>query len=92
MKSGFSLIELVVVILILGLMAGISGGALTSLRLPQSAVEQQHLSRARIRALTDGRPVALGQDSLAPTLFLPDGRGIGAGIDPLTGSQARRNP
>jgi Tfp pilus assembly protein FimT len=75
-----TLVELLVVLALLGLILGISGVALASLREPQEAATLRALERARGQAIATGEPVA--QDSV---LFLPDGRAIGPSVDPLTG-------
>ncbi len=92
--KGTTLIELVVALAVLGLILGISGLALASLRAPREGVRQ--LQRARAEAIQKGQPVrAAGTvdtvTNYAPrtthsVLFLPDGRAIGPGVDPLTGA------
>ena len=89
-SAGFTLVELIVVIAIIGLMAAISGVAIASLRLPRESEEVAMLHHARAQAIATGVPVwAVGNHSprtTHPVLFLPDGRAIGPGIDPLTGA------
>lgn len=87
--SGFTLLEVSVVIVVLGLIMGMSGLALVSLRVPRESAATQELRRARVEAIRTGRAVAsLGKHPLRTphVLFLPDGRAIGAGADPLTGA------
>jgi prepilin-type N-terminal cleavage/methylation domain-containing protein len=79
-ESGVTLVELIVVLAILGLVLGISGVALASLREPARSAEMQQLARARAEAIQSGAAVA--RDSV---LFLPDGRAIGGNADYLTG-------
>jgi len=91
-----TLIELVVALALLGLILGISGLVLTSLQSPRDSERVRALSRARAEAIRTGQPVrtAVPWDTVsnhAPrtthlVLFLPDGRAIGPGVDPLTGA------
>ena len=116
-RSGVTLVELLVVLTILGLIVGISGLALASLRAPREAALVHALREARTLAIRTGRPVKVALDSLtagvsdrrftrpplhstavpsdrrftrppvhSTALFLPDGRAIGPGVDPLTGA------
>ncbi len=92
---GFTLVELIVVLAILGLMAGMSGLALASLQAPRETSCVHALRTARDRAVTTGSAISLSVvscDSVsnraprtAHVLFLPDGRALGPGVDPLTG-------
>ena len=94
--KGVTLIELVVALALLGLILGISGLALASLQAPRESERVRALSRARSEAIRTGRPVrtAVSTDTAANyalrtthlVLFLPDGRAIGPGVDPLTGA------
>jgi prepilin-type N-terminal cleavage/methylation domain-containing protein len=84
-KRGVTLVELLVVLAVLGLVLGISGVALASLREPSEASELRGLERARAEAIRTGAPVLT-----AHVLFLPDGRAVGAGVDPLTGAPRAR--
>ncbi len=94
--KGTTLIELVVALAVLGLILGISGLALASLQAPRESERVRELARARAEAIRSGQPVraALSTDTVtnhAPrtthsVLFLPDGRAIGPGVDPLTGA------
>lgn len=94
MKSGVTLIELLVVLLLLGIMAGVSGLALGALRKAEVPPWRQIASQARREAIESGRPVT-ARDSTDSTgtdhaaLFLPDGRAVGWGVDPLTGEVVR---
>ena len=95
-RTGVTLIELLVVLTILGLTFGISGLALTSLRAPRESAVVRRLRENRAAAIRTGLPVRVVLDSPAersdrPTVrpsvaFLPDGRAIGQGADPLTGA------
>ena len=99
--SGVTLIELLVVLVLLGLIVGVSGLALASLDAPKVSARLRVLDAARAQAIRSGVPVSVSGDSNdagvdgsrsrpvglpAPVLFLPDGRALGAGIDPLTGA------
>jgi prepilin-type N-terminal cleavage/methylation domain-containing protein len=87
--SGFTLLEVMVVLLILGLIIGMSGLAFTALRAPPGSEATRELRRARSEAILTGQPVVtVGNHAPHTTqvLFLPDGRGIGSGADPLTGA------
>ncbi len=86
---GVTLIELLVVIVLLGLVFGLAGLGFASLRAPREAVFVRMTREARAAAIRSGRPVPLGLDARQPrptVLFLPDGRAIGSGVDPLTGA------
>jgi prepilin-type N-terminal cleavage/methylation domain-containing protein len=88
-RSGVTLVELLVVIAILGLIVGVSGVAFASLRAPRTSERIRAARAARAQAIREGRPVAFAfaGPSLRPSaLFLPDGRAIGSGADPLTGA------
>ncbi len=84
-SRGVTLVELLVVLALLGLILGVSGLALASLREPSESAEIRDLARARTLAIRNGEPVK--QDSV---LFLPDGRAIGPNVDPLTGAPHAR--
>ena len=85
---GFTLVEMMVVVAILGLTVGIGGLALVSLRPPPASVCVLALKQAKTKAVRDGIPVrAASNCSVLPApLFFPDGRAIGPGVDPLTGA------
>jgi len=86
---GFSLLEVIVVMAILGLIGGMSALAFVSLRASRDSVVARGLRRARTEAIRTGRPVITVDDRpprTAHLLFLPDGRAIGPGADPLTGA------
>lgn len=89
LPNGFSLLEVLVVLVVLGLVLGVSGLAFASLRRPREAELTRELRRARSEAIRTGRPTAtVIKHAPRPThvLFLPDGRAIGPGVDPLTGA------
>jgi Tfp pilus assembly protein FimT len=94
--GGATLVELVVVLAILGLIAGLSGLAYNSLRPSTGSELRKALQHARAEAVRTGRPVHVSGapwDNVTshaphPTpswTFLPDGRGLGPGVDALTG-------
>src|SRR5207249_6545311 len=73
--SGFTLLEVMVVLVILGLIVGMSGLAFVGLRAPRESHLAGELRRARSEAIQTGRPMTTG-DNRAPrsahVLFLPD--------------------
>jgi prepilin-type N-terminal cleavage/methylation domain-containing protein len=80
-SRGVTLVELLVALTLLGLVLGVSGLALASLRAPSEAVDISAMRHARAQAIETGTPrTAYG------VLFLPDGRAVGAQVDPLTGA------
>ncbi len=88
-RSGVTLVELLVVIAILGLIVGVSGLAFTSLRAPPASERTRAARVARAQAIRAGRPMAFpfARPWARPSaLFLPDGRAIGSGVEPLTGA------
>jgi len=96
-SAGTTLVELMVVLVLLGLVVGLSGLTLGSLRPAAEAEGVQDLRRARAEAIRTGRPVrileASGDTAASHTphptpfvTFLPDGRAFGPGLDPLTGA------
>lgn len=78
---GFTLLELIVVLALLGLIVGVSAVALGSLRIPKETTVGTRLREGRVRAIQNGAP-----HFVEGVLFLPDGRAIGPGVDPLTGT------
>jgi len=91
---GFTIVELMVVIAILGLTLAVSGLALASLRAPPESAWIRELRRARVEAIRTGvaaraaspLPPLTALHRSGPPLFLPDGRALGPGVDPLTGA------
>ena len=89
LPRGFTLVEVIVVVAILGLVAGMSGLAFVGLRSPRQSERVRDLWCARAEAIRTGQPVLTGDNRASRTahvLFLPDGRAIGSGVDPLTGA------
>jgi prepilin-type N-terminal cleavage/methylation domain-containing protein len=77
---GMTLLELLVVLTMLGVVLGMTGLAIGSLRAPRESEEILLLRRARAEAIHTGSP-----RTAAGVRFLPDGRAIGPKVDPLTG-------
>jgi prepilin-type N-terminal cleavage/methylation domain-containing protein len=82
---GVTLVELMVVLAVLGVVAGISGLAMASLRPPVETELSGVLQRARGTAVRQGRTVTVVREDGTKVLFLPDGRVIGSGVDPWSG-------
>jgi Tfp pilus assembly protein FimT len=80
-----TLVELLVVLALLGLVLGVSGLALASLREPRESGDLREFRRARAEAVQSGTPRTAHR-----ALFLPDGRAIGPNVDPLTGAPGAR--
>ena len=77
------------VLAMIGVVLGVSALSFVSLRAPREADRIQELRRARTEAIQTGRPaVTGGNHTLRAThvRFLPDGRAVGPGADPLTGA------
>jgi prepilin-type N-terminal cleavage/methylation domain-containing protein len=88
-RTGFTLVELIVVIAVIGMMAAISGVAVATLKLPRESAEVAVLRSARAQAIlteTSVRAVSNPAPRTPHVLFLPDGRAIGPGVDALTGA------
>jgi prepilin-type N-terminal cleavage/methylation domain-containing protein len=86
---GFSLLEMIVVIAILGLVASVTGLAFVSLQAPRESERVRELRMARAEAIRTAYAVVTGgtrAPRTAHVLFLPDGRAIGDGADPITGA------
>jgi len=89
LPSGFTLLEVIVVVAILGLTVGMTGLAFVSLHAPRESDQLRELRRARAEAIETGRPVITGSHRAPRTtqvLFLPDGRAIGPCVYSLTGA------
>lgn len=95
LPSGFTLLEVIVALAILGVTLGATALALGSLRAPRESEWIRELRRARAEAIRGGRSVEI-RDSRSPltahALFLPDGRALGHAIDPLTGAPDSTEP
>lgn len=77
---GVTLVELLVALTILGLVLGVTGLALGSLKNPRESEQILALRRARAEAIRTG-----SARTMHHVRFLPDGRAIGPGVDPMTG-------
>jgi prepilin-type N-terminal cleavage/methylation domain-containing protein len=84
-RRGFTLVELIVTLALLGLLSGLAAATLGSLRMTKPDTRVQALARARERAIRTGTRVRLDEANGKSVLFLPDGRAVGHGVDPLTG-------
>jgi prepilin-type N-terminal cleavage/methylation domain-containing protein len=82
---GATLVELMVVLLILGLITGVSSLAVGSLKSPAVSEQGRRLSQARAAAIRSGKAVSVPGEGGEVIRFLPDGRAFGRGVDPLTG-------
>ncbi len=80
--QGITLVELIVVMAVIGLILSVTGLALGSLKIPRESEEAIQLRRARAEAIHSG-----AWRTAHGALFLPDGRVIGADVDPLTGAR-----
>lgn len=84
-RDAFTLVEVVVALAILGLVLGIATLAVGSLKMPSGSGQVAKLMEARAQAIRSGDPM-----EIEGVLFLPDGRAIGEGMDPLTGAPLAR--
>ncbi len=82
---GVTLVELLVVLALLALLVGVAGPAVASLGASPQSQHVRLLSDARARAIRSGVPALYSGDS-DTVCFLPDGRALGPGVDPLTGA------
>ena len=96
-EAGTTLIELIVALAVLGIVLGVSTAALSAIHRDTPPPMAAAIAAARARALHHGSIVRVDlPDSnghgVTSVLFLPDGRIIGVGFDPLTGeaTDARR--
>jgi prepilin-type N-terminal cleavage/methylation domain-containing protein len=78
---GVTLLELIVALALFGLILGVSVLSLASLQPARKSAAIRAMEHAHADAIRMGSPVRV--DSV---LYLPDGRAIGPGVDPLTGS------
>ncbi len=77
--------EMMVALVVLGLLTGLAAATVGTLRPAVEDERKASVVRARATAIRTGRPVLVGSDTGYRALLLPDGRAIGAGLDPLTG-------
>lgn len=94
MRSGFTLVELLVAITLLAILGTLTGVGLASLRKPDSSVLLRTLAEARTTAILSGRAVMWTGDG-DTVRFAPDGsssgglivtRDITVTVDPLSGT------
>ena len=79
--AGFTLIEVVVSLAVFALILGVTALGFASLRQPSQSAALRQMTLSRDSAVRTGT-VVVGEGFL----FLPDGRAIGPGVDPLTGT------
>ncbi len=87
---GSTLLELIVVLAVMGALAAITALALPGRSGARVPTQIERLMLARDSAIRTGRPVEAvvdtGSDGVTRLVrFLPDGRSVGPGLDPLTG-------
>lgn len=85
MRRGTTLVELIVALAILGLLVGIGAATLGGWRRPRTDDTVELYVAARARAIASGERVRVDRPGGESVLFLPDGRAVGGGLDPLTG-------
>lgn len=91
-RAAFTLVELLVVLVVLGVIAGVSATALPSLLRTQARPSlATRLLAARREAVLGGSAVTMAvPDARTGTSrrwrFLPDGRALGPGLDPRNGA------
>lgn len=97
--TGVTLVELLVVLVILGVMAGVVGLTWRPGRwVGGPATRNEPILRVRLRAVESGRPtqaVVLLDGRSVPVIAYPDGRVLGAervGVNPLTGGIDAKTP
>ena len=84
-QAGTTLVELLVVLVILGVIAGVVSLGLLAATKPDATTDR--LGRVRARVAEQGVSEFAADDSGRTLLLLPDGEILGAGIDPLTGER-----
>jgi prepilin-type N-terminal cleavage/methylation domain-containing protein len=90
MTRGITLVELLVVLVLVGMLVGMSALAMGRIRGPGLDPDESaaRIGAARAEAIRAGRPIVLQGDSSGPALFLPDGRVLARDLDPLTGAHS----
>jgi len=85
---GVTLVEMAVVLVLLGLVSTVAGLALGRLGPTPDGLRAHHLEEARARAIHLEEPVIFVDNGGHLVRFLPDGRAIGIGVNPVTGHAA----
>ncbi|MGE3526891.1 MAG: Tfp pilus assembly protein FimT/FimU [Gemmatimonadales bacterium] len=93
---GFTLLEVIVALAVLGVLYGLTTMAFTNLKPTRESEIRDFIVQTRLQAVKTGKPLTITVDSagmVSPRVirFLPDGRALGEGYDPWTGA-ARSNP
>lgn len=88
---GFTLLEVIVALAILGILYGLTTMAFTSLKPGKGSAVREFIAGSRLEAVRTGTPLTITVDSVgmvSPRVirFLPDGRALGEGFDPWTGA------
>ena len=82
---GTTLVELVVALTVCALLATLTAVSFTRPRATGADRWHAAAGRARAAAVRTGRAVSIADSANNPVLFLPDGRAVGADLDPLLG-------
>jgi prepilin-type N-terminal cleavage/methylation domain-containing protein len=93
---GFTLVELMVVLVLLGVLVTVSVTAIPSLRETRAPSLAERLAQGRRQALATGHTVTVSAARLSVSFtgksvssvewqFMPDGRALGPGLDPRNG-------
>ncbi|MGH7562559.1 MAG: pilus assembly FimT family protein [Gemmatimonadales bacterium] len=82
-RTGFSLVELMVVVALLGIILGVGVVSMSSKKPEESAAAD--VERCRGESIAQGVPVLIRIDTVA-LLCLPDGQLVGAGREQLSGA------
>lgn len=88
--AGITLLEVLVVLVVLGIMAGVSTAAFVSTRPRSEAPSDGVFARARRDAIEQGTAVRILDSTGRLILFLPDGRVLGPSRDPFDGALVSR--
>ena len=100
MNRGFTLVELLITILLLGILFAVVTGAVTSLDADPGSTVPARLAAARVQATRSGEPEVLRFDNATSVTVFPDGSatpvtlsddGARWEVDPWT-AEARRVP
>ena len=86
MRQGTTLVELIAALAVLGLLVGIGAASLGGWRRTDADATADLLAAARARAIRTGARVRIDRPGGESVLLLPDGRTVGGGLDPLTGT------